>query len=459
MEKRKTVNSLKNDSDDRVIVPPESSGEQKAVPWYKKPLIKKMSFCLIALIVAMALWGYVLMSENPSREKTIEGVRVSFEAGSEADLAARNLVVRGDISEIIPSVSVTVETTLNDLQRFNTARDGSDIINATVSLRNVNHAGEYTLDITATSSIGSVISVSPAAVVIDIDELVTRMVPINYAFSGELPEGYWRDAPVLSSPTVSIRGAKGNIQRIEEAVCIIPLDECTESINRSFELKLYDSNKEPVDDSASIGTLPSVIVSMTVLPCAEIRITPDIIGHDLLNDIYEVSEVTVQPETLTLACSRDELESLSEAVTTVPSINVGNYREAGIYTFTVSLEGLPENAVLLSENSFTVTVEILEKIETQTFESVPVTIINENTAAYDYEYDTTFCDVVFSGNASVIRMLRKKNITLSVSVFGLAAGEHELIPEFVLSDTNMMLNLKLISITPIKVTVSRKPSA
>lgn len=459
MEKRKTVKTLKNDLAGRFTDAPESSEEQKTVPWYKKPLLKKISFWLIAIIVAMSLWGYVLMSENPAREKKIDGVHVSFEAGSEADLAARNLVVRGDISDIIPAVSVTVETTLNDLQRFNTARDASDIINATVSLRNVNRAGEYTLDITATSTIGSVIDVSPSTVVVYIDELVTRMVPINYTFSGELPDGYWMDTPSLSTPTVSIRGAKGDIQRAEEAVCVIPLNECTESINRSFELELYDSNNKPIDDSASIGSLPSVIVSMTVLPCTEIRITPDIIGHDLLHDIYEVSEVTVQPETLKVACSAKELATLSETVTTIPSINVGNYREAGIYTFTVTLDGLPENAEILSENSFTVTVKISEKIETQTFEAVPVTIIDENAAAYSYEYNTLFCDVVFTGNASVIRMLRKKNITLSASVFGLAVGKHELTPEFILSDTSMMLNLKLVSITPISVTVSKKPTA
>lgn len=455
MEKKKTVKPLNNTLNEVTDMRPDDSKEQKASPWYKKPLFKKISFWLIALVVSMALWGYVLMSENPAREKRVDGVRVSFEAGSEADLAARNLVVRGDISEIIPSVSVTVETTLNDLQRFNNVRDGSDIVNATISLRNVNHAGEYTLDIVATSTIGSVISVSPATVVLDIDELVSRMIPINYTFSGELPEGYWMDAPVLSNPTVNIRGAKGDIQRAEEAVCVIPLDNCRESINRSFELELYDADNKPIDDSASIGLLPSVIVSMTVLPCTDIIIEPDIIGHDLLHDIYEVSDVTVYPEALTVACTPQELEEFRDSIITTPSINVGNYREAGIYSFTVSLAGLPEDTVLLSENNFTVTVEIREKIETQTFESVPVTIVDENNGDFSYEYDTLFCDIVFSGNASIIRMLRKKNITLSLSVFGLAVGEHEITPEFVLSDTSMMLGLKLVSLTPVKVTVSR----
>ena len=90
-------------------------------------LIKKLSYFLVALIISMTLWGYVLLIENPTRIVRLDNIPVTFEAGSESDLYARNLTLLGDASEVLPTISVNVRTTLNDLPRFKNGRI-SDII-------------------------------------------------------------------------------------------------------------------------------------------------------------------------------------------------------------------------------------------------------------------------------------------------------------------------------------------
>ena len=63
--------------------------------WLKNAFTKNLALKIVSLIFAMLLWGYVLMSENPQRTKTLTNVPISVEGG--ADLIARKLVLSGDI--------------------------------------------------------------------------------------------------------------------------------------------------------------------------------------------------------------------------------------------------------------------------------------------------------------------------------------------------------------------------
>ena len=255
----------------------EKNDEQQA-RWYKRPLVRKLFYALLSVIIALMLWGYVLMRENPTRERRVENVSVSLATGSESDLDAKRLTICGNIDDILPQVTVMVETTLNDLPRFNQERG---IVRATVSVSDVKSAGEYTLDITAVTSIGRVVAVSPSTVTINFDNLLDRNIPVSYSFTGELPEGYWHDAPQLLRSNIDIKGAESEITNIVKANCEIDLTGRTKSVNDSFTLKLYDKDNNIIDSSVVVNSLPSVTVSMDILPYAEVKIEPKLVGQDL----------------------------------------------------------------------------------------------------------------------------------------------------------------------------------
>ena len=212
--------------------------------WYKRPWVHKLLYAFIALIISVTLWGYVLMSENPSRSLRIENIPVTFEAGSESDLYARNLTLVGNIDEILPSISVFVKTTLNDLPRFK-GRE-TDIVKATVSLNSVHSAGEHSLAVNVTTSIGEIERISIDNIVVTVDNLVERTIPVSAHIMGELPEGYWHDEVQLLTNSVQIRGAESELQSIVKAGCVIDLSGRTEAINDSFTLNLYDINDQLV---------------------------------------------------------------------------------------------------------------------------------------------------------------------------------------------------------------------
>ena len=154
--------------------------------WYQNIVLRKIGYALIALVIAVTVWGYVLMSQNPARTKRIENVRLSVDGGSEAGLRSRNLIIVDDLTSILPTVTVNVSTTLKDLPRFSTAI--GDVVTATINLNDIRSPGVYVRQITATSTIGTPISIEPSTVTINVENYVTRDIPITYSFENTVED-------------------------------------------------------------------------------------------------------------------------------------------------------------------------------------------------------------------------------------------------------------------------------
>lgn len=138
----------------------DTDAAEKKTKWFRRPLVRKLGYLFISLLIATTLWGYVLMSENPDRMKHVSDVPLKFEGGSEADLRSRGFVVLGESQNLLPDVTVTVKTKLNDLPSFGNSA-GGEIVSASVSLQGINAPGEYECDVIASTTIGTVYSVEP----------------------------------------------------------------------------------------------------------------------------------------------------------------------------------------------------------------------------------------------------------------------------------------------------------
>ena len=104
----------------------DTDAAEKKTKCFRRPLVRKLGYLFISLLIATTLWGYVLMSENPDRMKHVSDVPLKFEGGSEADLRSRGFVVLGESQNLLPDVTVTVKTKLNDLPSFGNSAGGED---------------------------------------------------------------------------------------------------------------------------------------------------------------------------------------------------------------------------------------------------------------------------------------------------------------------------------------------
>ena len=392
--------------------------------------------------------GLCIGKPKSERTKTLTGIKVTFEG--EADLIARSLVIVGDRSTILPDATVYVSADLLHYANLNNSK-----VTATVSLRSITGEGMHTLDIRATTSNGTILKVVPSTVTIQVDRLTTKRVPIQVEYDGELSQNYWHSEPVLSKTDVEIKGAYSILSSITSAICKIPLATRTESFSNAISLSLVDSNGHLVNSNLLYGDLPSVTVSLTILPKKTVMldVINSLIGADALKTNYEVYYITVSPATVTIIGEKAILDSISRI----------HLEHLDITGASKSLERelklvIPEGVTVLEDiKTATAYITIQEKVISKTFESIPISVKNLG-RGFDYTLSTTSATITISGRISVINKINRGDIELYVDLKGLKAPYTGVLPISVDLGSSSLLNEVTVTLdaTSITVTISEK---
>lgn len=377
---------------------------------------KNIAIKVISLMFAILLWGYVLMTQNPPRVKTVTDVTVSIEG--EADLTTRKLTLRGDRAALLEDVSVRVRTELTSY-----ADISADDITASINLSRITSTGKHTVRIHAKSSSGDVVSVFPSEIEVEIDTLTTRNIPIEIHEEGELPEGYWAGDVQLDSATVLLEGPGTDLAKIVKAVGTIDLTNRTESLNQSIMLALYDKEGNVVESSILFGGMPTVVAKQEILPSKLVPIDVDgaIIGREELPENFEIASYGTSLESTLVRIVGDadviqKIESLSLEPVDVTGCTESIQQELAI--------NVPEGVRIIGADSVNLQVTIREKTAVLELTELPIEIVGlarKQTATLSQE----LANVTFSGRVSLLAGITRGDVKVYADVTGLAAGTHD----------------------------------
>ena len=376
---------------------------------------KNIAIKVLSLMFAILLWGYVLMTQNPPRVKTVTDVTVSIEG--EADLTTRKLPLRGDRAALL-EVSVRVRTELTSY-----ADISADDITASINLSRITSTGKHTVRIHAKSFSGDVVSVSPSEIEVEIDTLTTRNIPIEIHEEGELPEGYWAGDVQLDSATVLLEGPGTDLAKIVKAVGTIDLTNRTESLNQSIMLALYDKEGNVVESSILFGGMPTVVAKQEILPSKLVPIDVDgaIIGREELPENFEIASYGTSLESTLVRIVGDadviqKIESLSLEPVDVTGCTESIQQELAI--------NVPEGVRIIGADSVNLQVTIREKTAVLELTELPIEIVGlarKQTATLSQE----LANVTFSGRVSLLAGITRGDVKVYADVTGLAAGTHD----------------------------------
>ncbi len=384
----------------------------------KDALTRNVPLKVASILIAILLWGYVLYDLNPYREKTISGVSTSFEG--EADLLAQGLCIRGDRTDLLKNVDVNVQTRLR-----NYANLSASSVSASINLRRISLAQEYEIPITATipASLGYIDSVSPAFVTVEIDNLITKTIPVTCQFVNEIPEGYWADMNSLVYTTsINIEGAKTDLAKVSSAVVTVDLAGKTAPIFSSYMADLLDSDGNVLDSDIVRGSVPSATVRMSVKPVKSVPVDIEsaLVGADKLAANYELASVSVSPSTVRIV--GDETALREVASLTIDPVSVSNASEP------MSFESkllVPEGVSLLDTDTVSVTLDIHEHMETLSFVQKTIEVTGL-VGKYSAEVLPKMVDVDLYGPVSVLSVIKRVDLVVNVDVSGLKPGTYEL---------------------------------
>jgi YbbR domain-containing protein len=173
--------------------------------WLRALLLEDWTLKITALLITLGLWYAVTTQRAPATMRLravqlefilpenvdvgndpVEEVDVTLEGsqGKLAELSARNLVARADVTNLKPGDRVA---RLSD----NLKMDLPEGVR--------------------------VMEVSPRSVTLHLEPVVVRAVPVEARFEGEPPEGFERLSVEVTPPQVRLRGPESHVQAIDKA--------------------------------------------------------------------------------------------------------------------------------------------------------------------------------------------------------------------------------------------------
>ncbi len=368
---------------------------------------------LASVFFAFLIWSYVIAAENPQRPMTLGDVSVSYNGISE--LTEKNLTIDND--SLVQTVDVLVLAGQNYHKNVTT-----NTVKASVDLSAINTTGEYELPVHVTVSVSgaSITSITPSTITVKVDDLVERAVPVRCVLEGNRTDGYYIGEPTLEENYVIISGAREKIEDIVEAVVTIPIDGLEESVRASYTANLLDTDGNIVSADSVNGTVPSVIVSLEVLPMKTVKIDTALALRAVTNvkEGYEAVDVSLNPEEVQIVGDADVLAAIN-AVQIKPL-------SAGDADTSVLLEGELQSITgvqFVNGTDVDVYVQINEEQTEKMFENIAISTTNLD-KGLRATLSVTYTDIMVSGNKSDMAGVKRADVVAFVDLTGLTAGTY-----------------------------------
>ena len=402
---------------------------------------------VICVVFALLLWAYVLTDQKPMRSISVSNVPVSLDG--EADLIAKGLCIRGDRSALIKTVTATVRCQITNASYLN-----ARTVSAGVNLRSISEARTYTLPVTlsVSSALGVAQSVNPSNVELEIDTLMTKSVPVTVRYVGQVQAGYWADMSNVTVPArVEISGPRKDITRVVSGSVEVALSDQTDTIYRTYDVKLRDSAGDEVNNDIIVGQLPTATVRVPIYAAKTVPVDVEgsLIGTDNLAANHVLYSAVATPSEVRIIGTRsavDEVESIR-----LEPVNVSGFSEP----YSASSEPvLPDGIRIPDLDDVLLTIDVRESVFSQEFAQVPVAV-EGLPKGYAAELDSPTADLVIEGRYSLASIVKRGDVRLSVDVTGLEVGTHELPVTYFIRDEETTIELTaILSPETVRVTIT-----
>ena len=288
------------------------NGQEASNPKKKKVRILDFVIFAVCFLISCTIWLYVTGIENGEFEYTFNDVVVNID-GASALLNEQGLSL---ISNQEYKVSITVKGYRREIMK-----DGADDFFAHVDVDTINGAGTHSMSILAEAPAGniSIISTSPSAVNIFVDETDTKNVPIIPTLRYNIADTLTMYDPVPEVDTIEVVGPKTRIELIEYAKVEYDLGTITASTNFKAPIKLCDSLGNEITNPYIKSSVNEVTVKIKVTEERSFPIFAEFKASD--TDKYDY-KITFVPETLTLVGDPAVLSKLEKLTANVGTVTV-----------------------------------------------------------------------------------------------------------------------------------------
>lgn len=217
---------------------------------------------LISILMAITLWGYVVVFVNNEHTTTIHDVPINMQYRASAYQSMGLDVIEMNITSVDVSVtgprSVTGDLTADDIIVY-------------PSITGIDGPGSYTFVLTSdkTSNISNftINSYSHDNVVVRLDRLTSKEFPVEVDISSIVVDSdYMADRPTTNPSTVTITGPEYKINSIDRVVAAtVTTETLSQTAVLPSKISLYDENGGLIDDKLLSMNVAEVDITIPIM--------------------------------------------------------------------------------------------------------------------------------------------------------------------------------------------------
>lgn len=363
---------------------------------------------LLALIIAVILWSYVMGEVNPVVTREFSDIEIEFE--NKDILDDEGLVLLTPASE---TISVSVAGKKSDIDNKFSANN----ISAKVDLSKC-EPGKNTVpvNIKLINNMSSIrlVDYNPSEIVIDVDELSEERKEISIEFEGELDENYSIGEVELETNFVKLRGPKTYLSKVNKVIAKVDLSKKTKTFDKAVSLEILDAEGNHIR-----GLLKEPSMINLKVPIFKKGMVPiKLITKNKLPEDYILSDLTLIPDEVSVHFTNNK--PINHIKTKVIDIN----DLIGKNSIKIDLD-VPEGIILEKPNEEIILKYNLRKVDKKVLsystEELDLKNLDEN---LDIEYleplDTL--DIIFRDDKG--EMIKKEDLKIYIDLTDLDSGEH-----------------------------------
>ena len=261
---------------------------------------KNLAAKILALIMAIILWIYVMNEQNPP-------VEVSFSI----PLEIQNLTTPYTVAEAPETVRVKVRG-LRKVVAFVSSED----IKAYLDLRGASEGRQAVKVHVVIPPNLELAEVNPDQAIVRIDTAAARQIPVEIHYSGAVAAGAMVGRAAAAPVQVAVQGPKSLVDTVDRVIATVDLNGKNADFTTETPLKAVSRDGKLVDGISFTPSKVAIAVTMSKVPNKKtVEIKPQTYGD--VGSGFVLKRIAVEPETIEVQGSSQELEKI-DAVSTLP---------------------------------------------------------------------------------------------------------------------------------------------
>lgn len=402
--------------------------------------VTNLRLFLLALVLAVAVWVSAVTAADPDETRLYPAAIPIEYIGQEPSLV---------LSAPPPTAAqVTLQAPRSIWEKLIAQKNAIRVI---VDLTGLD-AGSHHVAVQVQLSLRPVrvVSVTPSAIDLTLEPLVTRTLAVDVTLTGEPATGYLAGSAVVQPPQVTVAGPQSIMERLASVRAILDLTGVRQNIESAVVVQAADENDQPL---SGLTIYPGqVTISVLVAQQGGYRdLAVKVVVQGRVASGYRLTNISVFPPVITVHASDPQIvNALPGYIETEPL----NLTDANANFETQLALILPTGVSVVGERRVLVQVGIMPIESSLTLTGRTVEIINLRNGL-QARLSPQYIDVILSGPLPILDRLRSSDVRVVIDLAGLDVGTYQLQPNVEIS----LEGLKVESLLPetVEVTISPVP--